>query len=181
MKIIIVRHGETIENTQGIVQGHLHGTLSELGRAQAVMVAGKLKDEKIDYIYSSDLARAADTAKEIAKFHPKTPIKFVKDLRERYFGHFEGRRKSDFGLSNKQSLSEVIKDAEDVESPKEFYNRAKRFLDKIAKKHPKDTVLFVGHNGIDKAIINVIKHKPWSDVFSGDNLDNASINIFEVN
>jgi len=183
MKLMIVRHGETIENTQGIVQGHLHGTLSELGKTQAKKVADKLKKEKIDYIYSSDLARAADTAKEIAKFHPKTPIKFVKELRERFFGPFQGKKKSDFGLSNKESLSKIIKDEKEkgVESPQDFYNRAKKFLDKIVRKHPKGIVLFVGHNGINKAIINVINKKSPEEVFSGENLDNASISIFEIN
>jgi len=84
MRIILTRHGQTEENLQGILQGHLQGKLSQLGKEQARKLALRLKDEKIDYIYSSDLARAADTAKEIAKYHPDTPIKFVKDMREPY-------------------------------------------------------------------------------------------------
>ena len=45
MKLIITRHGETIENTEGIIQGHLHGTLSKLGKEQARKVAERLKKE----------------------------------------------------------------------------------------------------------------------------------------
>ena len=66
MKLIITRHGETEENKAGIIQGHLPGHLSEAGIEQAKKVAFRLKDEKINFIYSSDLDRAADTAKEIA-------------------------------------------------------------------------------------------------------------------
>ena len=62
MKLIIVRHGETIENQAKILQGHLPGTLSNKGIEQAKTIALNLKQEKIAAIYSSDLARAADTA-----------------------------------------------------------------------------------------------------------------------
>lgn len=78
MKLIITRHGETEENKAGIIQGYLPGHLSKTGIEQAKKVVLRLKDEKIDFIYSSDLDRAANTAKEIAKFHPDVPIEFVK-------------------------------------------------------------------------------------------------------
>ena len=91
MRVILTRHGETKENKKTIVQGHMPGHLSELGKKQAEMVAIRLKDEKIDFIYSSDLKRAADTAKEIAKYHPDIPIEFTKELRERNLGEFQGK------------------------------------------------------------------------------------------
>ena len=96
MKLIITRHGETEENKADIMQGHLPGRLSLVGRKQAKKVALRLKNEKIDFIFSSDLTRASDTAKEIAKFHPKTPITFVKELRERNLGEFQGKKKNEF-------------------------------------------------------------------------------------
>src|SRR3989338_4842950 len=49
---------------------------------QAKKVAAHLKNEKIDFIYSSDLRRAKDTAKEIAKYH-KVKIFYTKELSER--------------------------------------------------------------------------------------------------
>lgn len=83
MRLIITRHGETLENMEGIVQGHMHGTLSKKGIEQAEKLAKALKDEQIDYIYSSDLKRASDTAREISKFHKNVPFQLTKDLRER--------------------------------------------------------------------------------------------------
>lgn len=97
MRLIITRHGETEENKQSIIQGHNPGKLSPEGIEQAKKVALRLKDETIDYIYSSDLARAADTAKEIAKFHTETPIKFTEELREIYLGSFQGKKRADMG------------------------------------------------------------------------------------
>ncbi len=91
MKLLITRHGETKENVKGIVQGHLHGNLTEKGIHQAEKLALRLKNEKIDHIYSSDLRRAADTAKLIAKYHPDTPLEFVKELREKTKVVFKGK------------------------------------------------------------------------------------------
>lgn len=44
--LILTRHGETLENRQGIMQGHMPGTLSPLGIQQARDLADRLKEEK---------------------------------------------------------------------------------------------------------------------------------------
>ena len=54
------------------------------GWYQARKVAERLQSEKIDYVYSSDLARSANTAKEIMKYHLGTPVQFTKELRETF-------------------------------------------------------------------------------------------------
>ncbi|MBW2970484.1 histidine phosphatase family protein, partial [Candidatus Woesearchaeota archaeon] len=53
MKLIIVRHGQTIENAKKICQGQSLGTLSEKGIKQAKKIGERLKNEKIDKIYVS--------------------------------------------------------------------------------------------------------------------------------
>ncbi len=55
-----------------------------------------------------------------------------------------------------------------------MYDRAKKFLFEILEKHKNDTVLFVGHNGIDKTLIALITGK------SIESLGNTSVNIFEI-
>ena len=64
MKLIIVRHGQTDANITGIIQGHGESNLTLLGKKQAQKIALRLKEEKIDYAYSSDLRRAKETAEE---------------------------------------------------------------------------------------------------------------------
>lgn len=177
-RLIITRHGETEENLVGIIQGHLPGKLSEKGIIQAKKVALRLKNEKIDYIYSSDLARTADTAKEIAKFHPKAPIKFVKDLREKYLGEWQGKKISELGFLTNTELVEFS--SKDGETNKELLNRAKKFLHKVLIKHPNDTVLLAGHNGINKALIAVITNKTAEEIKLIENLHNTSITIYEI-
>ncbi len=63
---------------------------------------------------------------------------------------------------------------------KEVYNRAESFLHKIISKHHHDSVLFVGHNGINKALIAVVTGKKHEHIRGIENQYNTSINIFEI-
>lgn len=171
MKLILTRHGETIENQQGIIQGHLHGRLSDEGIEQAKKLAKRLKDEKIDVIYSSDLARSSDTTKEIAKFHPNIPIYFVKELREKDYGSLTGKNGREFDWSDRYH---------DVESGSSMQKRAKKILDEAYEKYSDKAVLFVGHNRINKALISVILNRPASYIEKIDNQLNTAVNIFEI-
>lgn len=176
MKLIIVRHGKTIENEKGICQGHLPGTLSKLGIKQAKEIAEKLKLEKIDIIYSSDLARALDTAKEIAKFHENIPLKPLKELRERYLGSLQGKPSK---LKSKEwdlRLAEELK----IETPKEIVERAKNLIEKLLDKHFDKNILIVAHNGINQAIITNLLGDSWEGINKIEKLENASINIFKI-
>src|SRR3989344_4469423 len=123
MKLIITRHGETELNKQKIFQGPL-SELSKEGISQAKKLARRLKDEKIDAIYSSDHKRAADTAKEIAKFHPNIPLEFVKELREFDAGSLVGKPVDKFDWSNPPK---------DMETFEHSYNRGRKFLEKVFK------------------------------------------------
>lgn len=81
MKLFIVRHGESKANAKGIHQGQkIDTSLSKKGLEQAKKIAERLKDENFEIIYSSDLKRAYETAKEISKFHKS---RIVKDRRLR--------------------------------------------------------------------------------------------------
>lgn len=61
--IYLIRHGETNENRNKIIQGHLDTLLNEDGRLQAGMVGRAMKEVPIDVLYSSDLKRAAEVRK----------------------------------------------------------------------------------------------------------------------
>lgn len=173
MRLILTRHGETLENIQGIHQGHLPGKLSKLGIEQAKKVALRLKNEKIDYIYSSDLARAADTTKEILKSHPNVPFKFVKELRERDAGKLQGKKKGELGLDEEIN-------PKCGETFEQLFDRAEKFLYSVLHIHMNDTVLFVGHNKINKALICVITNKSHEEICDMENLKNTSICIFDI-
>ena len=58
MRVYIVRHGETQENRDGIIQGQQDTFLNAIGVEQARMVGEALKDVKFGIAFSSDLSRA---------------------------------------------------------------------------------------------------------------------------
>src|SRR5690348_15797843 len=61
-RILLVRHGQTDWNAEGRWQGHSDRSLDDAGRAQAALLASHLARTGIDLLYSSDLARARETA-----------------------------------------------------------------------------------------------------------------------
>lgn len=67
-KIYLVRHGESVANTEGIYQGQTYNTgLSSLGKKQVKKLASKFTQIKIDQIIASPLMRTMATAKAVGK------------------------------------------------------------------------------------------------------------------
>lgn len=170
MRLIITRHGETEENKKGIIQGHLPGKLTDLGIEQAKKLSLRLKKEKIDAIYSSDLARASDTAKEIAKFHPNAKLLFVPELREKDQGSISGKLMTEIDWSKPR----------DSEKKEAMVTRAKKILEEVYRQYKGKTVLFVSHGGLITILINLLLNKPLEDAKKMDNPGNTSISIFEI-
>jgi broad specificity phosphatase PhoE len=169
MRLIIVRHGETEENKAHMLQGHLPGKLSKLGKEQAKKVALRLRSEKIDIIYSSDLARATDTTKEIAKFHSHIKLHLTEKLRERNLGDFTGKEWDKVDWNDPPPT---------VESRENMRKRVKELLDEVYLKYKDKTVLFVGHGGINNALIALIKKQDINYQYESQN--NTAINIFDI-
>jgi len=170
MRLIITRHGETEENKKGIIQGHLPGKLTKLGISQAKKLALRLKEEKIDAIYSSDLSRASDTAKEIAKDHPNAPVYFVTELREKDQGNITGKLIKEIDWNEPRN-------AEDKEL---MAKRAKTIIDQAYKKYKEKTVLFVSHGGFIGILMSLIMKMPLDKVKELKNTSNTGLNIFEI-
>ena len=79
IRLVLVRHGECGGEPR---QPELGPALTSLGRRQADRVARRLAEEEFDHIYSSDLARAYETAQAIRGSHPDTPYTVSEDIRE---------------------------------------------------------------------------------------------------
>jgi len=153
--IYVVRHGQTEFNVKKIIGGTLEpNPLSKIGKKQAYKLGKKFKDVKIDFIYSSDLSRARETAEIIASFK-NMPVSIDKLLRERRWGKLQGKI---FDEAQKIYKKAFIKEAKiegedalnfkyvpDMESLKNTVNRFKRFLKKMVVKHPGKITLVVCH------------------------------------
>ena len=133
--LLLVRHGETDWNAEGRLQGHTDRPLSDYGRGQARRLAGELEGEELEAIYSSDLARARETA-EIVGERLGLPVVLDPDLREKDWGNWEG-------------LTAVERDRVEFvgESTEAHAERMLRALRRIAERHPVGRVLVVTHGG----------------------------------
>ena len=67
VKLYLFRHGQSKANLNNVFLGQHNMDLTENGICQAKLTAKYLKDIPVDVIYSSDLTRAHETAKETAK------------------------------------------------------------------------------------------------------------------
>lgn len=91
VNVYLVRHGQTIFNAKGIIQGAADAPLTEAGINQAINLGKTIKDKEFDAIYSSDLRRAFETANYIIGENDNPiDVKTMKEFREFNFGLYEG-------------------------------------------------------------------------------------------
>ena len=89
MRLYIIRHGETVWNTEGRLQGRKDIDLNENGVRLGKITGEGLKDIPFDLVFTSPLKRAKETA-ILALAGRKVPIIEDKRLIEISFGSWEG-------------------------------------------------------------------------------------------
>ncbi|MBB3177122.1 histidine phosphatase family protein [Variovorax sp. Sphag1AA] len=151
-RVIAVRHGETAWNVDTRIQGQLDIELNDTGLWQARRVAKALVEEPIAAIYASDLARAWQTAREIADLR-QIEVTTDTGLRERAFGHFEGRTFADIdAVLPDQARLWRTRDPEFTpeggESLLTFRERITSTAARLAAQHPGELVVMVAHGGV---------------------------------
>jgi broad specificity phosphatase PhoE len=152
--LLLVRHGETDWNRVGRWQGGSDTELNDLGREQARALADQL-DGDIDVVYSSDLARARETA-EIVAAKLGLEVRLDPRLRERGFGGWEGLTTPEiedrFGDAHRRWLAGEGAGADDAERFEDFSARVNQFLADVVRLHPDDEVLVISHGGSIRVI-----------------------------
>ena len=195
--LYLMRHGETIINKAKRVQGWCDGVLTEKGIEVAKSTGIGLSDIEFNSIYTSDLRRTIKTAKIVLsenKYSRDLEICQVEDLREAFFGKYEGELeevllKDMINYLNISSFEEIIKrpnpqkefantcaaldETKKAENYDVLLKRAIRGLTNVAKNQEirgGGNVLVVIHGGILRVIIEYI-----DPTFDTREIDNASI------
>ena len=150
MNLIIVRHGETDWNSIGRCQGISDVQLNDNGRRQTRELGESLKGEDISAVYSSNLKRAFDTAKEIARHH-NLKVNIETDLSEMDQGVFEGLSFDEIRKDYSHILAKWKEDPDslklpDGESLKEVQERGWGVFEKVYENHREETVVLASHN-----------------------------------
>lgn len=135
-----VRHGETHETRNGIVQGQLETQLTLAGRQSAEALARSLNGREIGAIYSSPLERALMTASIIAE-QTGAPIHLLDGLKERYWGKYQGRPKGERPATPNPESAEPLDD---------FSARVMAAMHSISGAGP---VMVVAHSGVFRVLL----------------------------
>jgi len=169
VKIILVRHGETEWNKIRRIQGGESDTpLNETGRHQAVALAARLKDEKIDAVFSSPLQRALRTAQTIADCH-HLEVSALPSLKEIQVGELEGRLASDLLLRFDEFLCGDGAGKKPVRPPggetaEDVQKRAWDTIIDITARQPEGTLVVVSHYFVIMTVICRVLNLPVSQM-----------------
>ena len=147
----LLRHGRSVWQKTGLAYPwphHEKAKLDQEGKVDIQKAAKKLKDKKIDLIFSSDLYRTEQTAKIVARIL-SLKIVFDKRLRDNNIGIYHNRPKEifnhDFPLSKLMIMFK--KRPKGGENWNEIRKRVRAFLSEIEKKYQGKNILIVGHGG----------------------------------
>lgn len=155
-RIFLIRHGETIWNAEGRIQGQLDIPLNDSGRSQAQAVADELVKrgiaDSVSAVVSSDLSRASETADIIARTIGKVPCYTDAGLREFNFGSDQGKpREETFSRHGAAMEAWLAGDFDQpvnplAESPSSMVKRGLQALRSAASRGP--SVVVVAHGGL---------------------------------
>ena len=180
MNLLLIRHGESISNSKNQLQGHYDSPLSKKGISQALELNNNFKQLNYTFtkVYSSDLQRAADTARIITQDLKVPEIVFTPLLRELDLGILE--RRFDHSLSDDErvKLSTIWVDFDSKidggESINQLLFRITSFLQTVLSEVTFDgKVLIVSHGGV---IYNLLCRMWTFEINIDEWLKNCQIN-----
>lgn len=185
MKLLLIRHGESVGNAESRMQGHYDSPLTELGRAQVRLLAERLRREewRLADLYASQLLRAAETAEIVARALER-PITWDERLLEYDIGLLTGVAWSDVETLHPE-VWQQLQGTGPVAFPGEegidvFQRRVAAFLESLRRRHAQDEVVgIVSHGGTLSMLIccalNMPPRRPQPF-----RLKNSSLSILEL-
>lgn len=175
-ELILVRHGETVQNVARITQGWSDSALSERGREQVQRLAGRLVSLRPTALYSSTLGRAMSTAQVIAD---ATGLEIVPmdDLREMNYGRWEGRAFLDIRREDEEIYRRWIADEECPCPGGESHADVRRRLERAFASIGAERAVVVAHGTAIRIGATALLALPLMSA-SRFSQDNAAFNLF---
>ncbi|RKF78694.1 putative phosphatase [Golovinomyces cichoracearum] len=197
MKLLLVRHGETVDNVAGLYAGITDSPLTNHGMVQSRKLGRFLclSENRIERIFSSDLQRAYLTAEAISESQKISPAPVVRLalLREKDFGRLERTKISKMGniLSSDLSVpgSKICftETVHDPESSMSMRSRAESFINNhlassLNEVHENATIVVVSHGIFLRHLWSeLLKKFPYDKVYVSQTfskLTDTSLEIF---
>ncbi|MBO8168299.1 MAG: alpha-ribazole phosphatase [Thermoanaerobacteraceae bacterium] len=183
MELYLIRHGQTLWNQDKKYQGHQDVPLSQSGKQQARALARWLRPVELDAVYASDLSRALDTAKEIAR-ERGIKVQVDKRFREINFGHWEGRTFNEIKKIYPDLVAQWIADPSQVQLPggEDFVTVKKRSykaVQEIVEEHNySGRVAVVSHGATIRTILCSVLDLPLKAMWQMEQ-GNTAVNIIK--
>jgi len=179
--ICIIRHGETDWNQEGRIQGQIDIPLNEAGRAQALAMAFNAAHHRFTAIYSSDLARAQETARALAEREGHEVI-CIPELRERHYGIFQNVVKDEAGRQYPEAYAlymarDLHYDFENGESLQQFSERVLTAFDWLVRHHSGEKIGVICHAGLLDVMYRIATGRPLETPRDFD-IPNCALNWF---
>ena len=156
--IYLVRHGETLANRQGILQGWTNNPLDDTGRKQAAALVTRAGRVKLDALYTSDLLRTQETAAPLAADRGLEPA-VLPGLREISFGKWDGHYLREIQEQDPDTLRDIFLKPGQVDLAAEEDLAAsqergwKTFTGLVEQMEPDGTILCVSHGGLIRLLV----------------------------
>lgn len=170
MKLYLIRHAESIANTKGIYQGQTHDTdLSPLGKRQAEALKRRLKDKKIEALYSSPALRCLQTIRSLSEIKG-LEITTHKNLLEINHGDWEGKTKEEIEKLYPRQLKIWRETPSRIQMPTgenllEVKKRVEKSLKDIKQKNPDKSVLICSHDAVLRTILAPLLRFPLDNIW----------------
>ncbi len=180
-EVLLIRHGETDWNRQHLFQGQEDISLNQAGLIQANKLANfflNWQDHKYHAIYSSDLARAMETAKPLAK-KLNLEISLKSGLRELHFGDWQGYSFLDIKEKHPTTFKRWQDDPFAVSPPQgeeleDFFKRITETMRSLIAKHQGERIIIITHGGVIRAWLTHLFAMP-KEKFWRLEVDNTSL------
>lgn len=181
--VYFVRHGESESNLITQFAGSLDMPLTEKGREQAAKTARHLQRMPITAVYASDLCRAFETGRAIATALA-IPITPVRDLREIFAGHWEGKTYSEleqifpesYGVWKNQIGLAACPEGESVA---QLQRRINNCVLSIVQQHPNQAICIATHATPIRVMECIWTDTPLKDMHTIPWVSNASLTVAE--
>lgn len=196
VRIFLLRHGQTIFNTQDICQGWNDSPLTEMGLYQPKCTGYGLRKVRFTKAYSGDTQRQIDTAKQFMSQN-ENPVDIIPDMhfREMCYGKYQGgsyenllgplfkmhgdeyggytqlyKYMNDYEIATQVCIND---ETGQTEGPERAYRRFKEGLDMIINENKEGNFLI----STSSAVISFVITKLFPDYKQNGLVDNASITI----
>ena len=182
MRLALVRHAETAEDTRGRCYGRLDVGLSAAGREQCARLTEVFRGEPLRSVWASPAIRARETAEAIAAPH-RLDVGVIEPLRELDFGELEGRAYDEIAVTDPDLYARWMAAPTTVrfpggESYSDLQSRVDAGIAALLERHDDGLVVVVTHGGVVRAVLRSVLDFPAERIFRLS-IDPASVTTLE--